>query len=354
MSRRFEKGLVVGKFCPLHHGHQFLIDEAIRQCARVFVVSYTKPEFENCGTANRDRWIAELFPSVDRLVIDDDVLGNLCRDLGIHRTHTVPDNDAPEEEHRQFVAWLCSTILATTIDAVFTSEDYGDGFADVLTRHFHKQADEAEYVRHVCVDREREAIPISGTAIRSDPYMYRCFLAPTVYATFVRRVAILGGESSGKTTLAQGLAARLSTAWVPEYGRELWEERNGLLKLDDMVKIGLEQIRRENNLVLEARRWLICDTTPLTTTFYSQEMFGEVVPELAHLATREYDYTIVCEPDFDFVQDGTRQTAAFRDKQHRWYLKRLRELGRSFAVASGPQEKRLANIVSLLRSEQHK
>jgi nicotinamide riboside kinase len=40
----------------------------------------------------------------------------------------------------------------------------------------------------------------------------------------VRRIALLGGESSGKTTLARALAQSLGTSWVPEYGRQRWEE----------------------------------------------------------------------------------------------------------------------------------
>jgi nicotinamide riboside kinase len=49
--------------------------------------------------------------------------------------------------------------------------------------------------------------------------------APQVYADHVQRVAFIGGESSGKTTLARVLAERLQTVWVPEYGRTLWEQR---------------------------------------------------------------------------------------------------------------------------------
>lgn len=53
MSARFGTGLVVGKFCPLHRGHQHVIATAVAACERVVVVSYTKPEYPRCGPAVR-------------------------------------------------------------------------------------------------------------------------------------------------------------------------------------------------------------------------------------------------------------------------------------------------------------
>ena len=47
-----------------------------------------------------------------------------------------------------------------------------------------------------------------------------------------RRLALLGGESSGKTTLAIALAERLHVAWVPEYGRQRWEQCRRTLDVD--------------------------------------------------------------------------------------------------------------------------
>jgi cytidyltransferase-like protein len=83
MSARFARGLVVGKFCPLHHGHQLLIDSALQRCDEVVVVSYTLPEFDHCGPENRERWIAELFPGVIQWVIDDQRLQQLCLARGL-------------------------------------------------------------------------------------------------------------------------------------------------------------------------------------------------------------------------------------------------------------------------------
>ena len=128
---RFSTGLVVGKFCPLHQGHQLLIESAVGDCDQVIVISYTKPEFDRCGRANRERWIAELFSMVVPLVVDDEKLQALCRAKGI-AGRAIPDNAAPEDEHREFVAWLCHVVLETRVDAVFTSEDYGVAVGDLV------------------------------------------------------------------------------------------------------------------------------------------------------------------------------------------------------------------------------
>jgi len=327
-------GLVVGKFCPLHLGHQRLIEFAEARCDRLLIVSYTKPEFEGCGVADRARWLEQLYPQATRLVVDDAALAAFAtRTAGTPRR--VPHNDAPEAEHRAFTAWLCHQMLGASVDVVFTSEAYGDGFAAALTELFAAERRGAPPVEHVCFDRDRREVPISGTAVRADPSAHRALLADVVAASLVRRVAIIGGESSGKTTLAAALAQDFGTRWVAEYGRELWEARDGRLDYDDLLQIARTQAAREEAALASAAGWLFCDTTPLVTAFYSRIMFGALDPQLETLAGRAYHHTLVCAPDFAFVQDGTRRDAAFRQAQHDWYLAALDAAGVPYTVLGG-------------------
>lgn len=335
-GRHYRRGLVVGKFCPLHRGHMLVIDAALDACEEVVVISYTNPEFDGCGPALRERWIRQMYPQVRALVLDGSAMD-------------LPANDAPNDVHRDFVGWLCDTVLKTHVDAVFTSEDYGDGFAAALTAWFAARGRASvDPVAHVCVDKARGIVPVSGTAIRSDPFAHRAFLDPRVYASVVKRVAILGGESSGKTTLAQQLADAIASVWAPEYGRERWVEKAGDLAFDDMRHIATTQVAREEQLLQEARRWLVCDTTPLTTLCYSLEMFGAADPVLEQLAERKYDLVLVCAPDFAFVQDGTRRDEAFRARQHKWYLDTLEKSQIAYTVVAGPPHERLSRATSLL------
>ena len=87
---------------------------------------------------------------------------------------------------------------------VFTSESYGDGFAAELTACFRASDSSASPVTHILVDQARREVPISASIIRENIHAHRHWLSPVVYADFVERICLLGGESSGKSTLAAG------------------------------------------------------------------------------------------------------------------------------------------------------
>jgi len=341
----YRSGLVVGKFCPLHKGHELLINTAIEACEQVVVISYAKPGYARCERDQRDRWLSDIFPSVIHLVIDDAWLRALAAQDRNLRFTEVPHDDEPELTHRTFTAWVCHDLMGQTVDAVFTSEDYGNGFAEVLTEYFRAHKAQSMPVRHICVDKPRLSLPICGTEIRADPFKHRSYLSPEVYADFVDRIVVFGGESSGKTTLCEALAERLNTPWVPEYGRELWDKKGGGLELSDMSIIADTQIRREAELTAHARKFLVCDTSPLTTLFYSHVMFGLAAPGLEQQAQRCYKHTFLCAPDFPFVQDGTRRDTAFRDKQHAWYVAELAARDIDYTLLQGDVETRVSTVL---------
>jgi NadR type nicotinamide-nucleotide adenylyltransferase len=346
MSKRFQRGLVVGKFSPLHRGHEFVINRVLEECAEVFLISYSKPEMLGCEAARRDQWLTSIFPQVRHLAVTDERLRAWTKPGQAPRE--VPANDADEKIHRRFCGFLCQHILGVTVDAVFTSEDYGDGFAEELTRYFRESLPTASTVTHILVDRSRQKLPISGTLLRENIHARREWLSPLVYASFVQRVCLLGGESSGKSTLAEALSKIFDTSHVAEYGRELWDAKSGVLVFDDMKQIAEVQIQREEAAALNANRFLFCDTSPLTTLFYSHHMFSKADPALERLAERAYNFTVLCAPDFAFVQDGTRQPEDFRMRQHEWYLSELSRRRIPFFTATGSIENRIQQIRELI------
>ncbi len=336
-QRHFALGLVVGKFSPLHLGHERLIEQAAQRCDRLIILSYANPELERCDGSQRRRWLAARCPDHESIVIDQYWLSHECAARGIP-SRQLPANDSSDETQQQFLAWLLVHVLRRSPDAIFCSEAYGPECAKVLTKALGRT------VEAVIVDLDRRHIPVSASQIRQDPQLKQRWLSPEVRAAFVHRVAVVGGESSGKTTLTAALASHFNTTWASEYGRELWDAQSGILSEPDLLKIAHEQIRREETGLQLANRYLFCDTSPLTTAGYSGWMFGRVNPQLAALAARTYDAIVLCQTDFPFVQDGTRRNDAFRLQQHAWYQERLSQLACPIFEAAGDVPGRVSSV----------
>jgi HTH-type transcriptional repressor of NAD biosynthesis genes len=202
----------------------------------------------------------------------------------------------------------------------------------------------------VCVDLDRERFPISGSDLRADLGAHWDLLTAPAKAHYARRVRIVGVDSSGKTTLARALAEHHQTAWVPEFGRHYWEGRQHVRGAEawtrgEFVTIAQGQVAWEDGLALRANRLLICDTDPHTTHVWQRRNLGRYNDEVEAVAdARTYALTLLTTPDFEFVQDGTRDDdPQARARMHQWLLEELDRKGSRAVVLSGPPEKRLAD-----------
>lgn len=337
----YRRGLVVGKFAPLHLGHEALVATAAARCDELLVLSYSNPELPGCGVDARKRWLADRFPTCRTVVLDEATVSERCA-AQAQAVVTMPPNDSGAEVHWAYLAWLLKDVLRLPVDAMFASEPYVWPCAAFLG-----QVLGAPVAAH-CVDLARHAVPVSGTALRADPCAGRRFLAPSVYADLVRRVVLLGGESSGKTTLAAALAEALRCNWVAEFGRELWERQDGRLAESDLLIIARQQRARE--VAAAAGPFLVCDTDPLVTLGYAHWLFGRAEPELERAADRPPYLAVLCAPDFPFMQDGTRRDDAFRQQQHCWYVDELRRRGWPWTLATGDLSERVNQVLLRLHA----
>jgi HTH-type transcriptional regulator, transcriptional repressor of NAD biosynthesis genes len=319
------RGLVIGKFMPLHRGHQLLIDAALAECDDVTVVIYDSHPpgvYPSMPLATRLAWVTRLYPQLEQVV-------------GVPDPLETPANEDPANA----AVYAGQLEFLGTFDRFYSSEPAYERFARLLG------------AEHVVLDEARGLVPVSGTLVRSDPHRYRALMSPLVYASLVRRVALVGTESTGKSTLARALAERLRTAWVHEYGRELWEAQGLQGSFADHWRIAERQRRREDAAVVHAREFLFCDTTAWTTLQWSLHSYGCADARLHQLVDATIgDYTwIVCDNDFGWVQDGTREltgplSSAFQDRQ----VDDLVARGVDFVVVSGSVEQRVAQVVARL------
>ena len=247
----------------------------------------------------------------------------------IHLTDEIPQH--PSEHPDFWDIWLeaLKRILPFKSDHVFASEDYGLKLAEILGGRF------------VPVDKARSIVPVSGTAIRNDPMGNWRFLPRCVRPHYVRRICIIGPESTGKSTLAAKLAERFETAMAPEYARTLLESQGGRIELTDIERIARGQAACENAVARNANKVLICDTDLLTTKIWSEMLFGSCPPWVAAEAERrKYDLYLLTDVDVPFVADPVR----YLPEQREAFLSRCRQeldtRGRRHVLLNGDWDRR--------------
>lgn len=126
----------------------------------------------------------------------------------------------------------------------------------------------------------------------------------------VKRIAVFGTESTGKTVLAQRLAAHFGEPWSPEFVREFWELRQGKIAAEDLGTIALGQLANEEHALSRARRAVFFDTEMLTCTIWDDALFPGKCPawvrDEAEERARAVALWLLCDTDVPFAPDPQR------------------------------------------------
>lgn len=156
MEKRYGNGMIIGKFMPLHLGHEYLIRTGLEMCDHLTVLVSVLPG-EPINGLLRFHWVKERFPKANVVYLED----------------FIPIY--PRSDLRYWEMWTdhIRRHLDKKPDVVLSSEDYGDGLAKWLG------------AEHVCVDKAREEVGISGTQIRADPIGCIDYISPAARSYFV-------------------------------------------------------------------------------------------------------------------------------------------------------------------------
>ncbi|HET8813263.1 MAG TPA: AAA family ATPase [Gaiella sp.] len=168
-------------------------------------------------------------------------------------------------------------------------------------------------------------------------------------AAEVKRVCLLGAESTGKTTLAAALAARFATLWNPEYGRpytQIGRPSDAPWTSWEFTHIARIQCWYEDFLAGLAERVLFTDTDAFTTAVFHEVYLGTPATEFDELVRRRYDLFVVCGLDTPWSHDGIREFEAQRRWMHERYLHRVQESGNPWLLVEGPVDVRLENAAA--------
>lgn len=320
-------GLTLGKFAPLHKGHQFVIERALNEVDQLIVLIYDCPEIETHPLPKRAEWIRKLYPTTKVLEAWD----------GPTETGLDPRVTKMHDEY------LLRILSGKRITHFFSSEAYGEHVSVALN------------AKHCLVDFDRKQIPISGTVIRSNPFAHRSQLDPLVYRDHISKVVFLGAPSTGKSTIVEALADRYSTVMMPEYGREYWEANQIERRLSQkqLVEIATGHLQREEKLIMDANRYLFVDTDASTTLQFARYYHGYADDELIRLADEaksRYDLFFLCEPDIPYDDTWDRSGEASRHEMHRRIEADLMTRKVPFIRLTGTLEERMTKVDANLKS----
>lgn len=319
-NKYYKRGFVLGKFLPPHEGHLHLIKSAMEQVEELTILVCTIQKEPIPGTL-RYQWVQEL------------VKGAII----VHVTDEVPSYPHEHPDFWEIWTLLLKKNIHPETEIFFSSEEYGDEVAQRLN------------IKHILIDKERKAVPVSATAIRKAPFANWEFIPPVVRPYFVKRIVLTGPESTGKTTMAKLLADYFNTTNAEEYGREYFVTKKGKLVFDDILEIAEGQISLEDKAITSANKYLFCDTDLIVTKIWSEIYFNSYPEKLEeHIKTRKYDLFLLMDIDIPWVDDGTREFPHLRN----WHFNRLKtelELrGLNYIVISGDYNERLQKSINAI------
>ena len=318
-----KRGLVIGKFMPIHNGHIALINFAASQCDELIVsMSYTDEDVVPASL--RFSWIQQIFKqssSIKPAMIRDD----------FDEVHL------PLNERTAKWAKVINQVYSR-IDVVISSEGYGEPFALSLG------------AVHILFDRERKKFPVSASLVREQPFRYWDFIPSQVRPYFVKKICIYGPESTGKSTLATNLAERFQTEYVPEVAREFITSND--FTVDDIISIADAHHRRIQQKLKTANKILICDTDVITTQIYCRHYLNIVPDILYDIETIiKYDKYFLMDIDVPWIADGLRDLGNRREDMMQVFRNELIQRGIKFATVRGDYQKRediVANEIALM------
>ena len=287
---RFPEGIVIGKFLPPTQGHERLVNFGASLCERLTVVVDCVP-WQDFDAPARADWLRERFagtPNVRFVALAE------------------PTPQEPGDHPDFWNVWrdLLYGAGGGKPDVLFASERYGVPLADVLGCAF------------MPLDVDREGVPISATRVRGDLWENWWMVTPQARRAYLRRVALEGPESTGKSTLGQHLAERFGFTYSPEWAKGFIEftVREGRPFVEsDLLTIARGQTASERSLEPSADRVMIHDSTLLTTMVWGLFRYGRIDPRIEAVfwaeearAPRE---RLFLTPETPFVDDVHRRVA---------------------------------------------
>ena len=170
----------------------------------------------------------------------------------------------------------------------------------------------------------------------------------------MKKVVIIGPESTGKSTLSSELAAHYQTLWCPEYAREYLLEHGMNYTHEDLLTIAIGQLELEDDYVKQMlKRKPGKDVLFIDTNMYVMKVWDEFVFGKCHrfildqIVERKYDLYLLCNTDLPWIADELREYPDLESREELFNIYRDIMVNQSvpWVEISGDYEERLKKAV---------
>ncbi|MCK5021022.1 MAG: multifunctional transcriptional regulator/nicotinamide-nucleotide adenylyltransferase/ribosylnicotinamide kinase NadR [Candidatus Peribacteraceae bacterium] len=332
-------GFYGGKFLPLHLGHTHMMQVASIYVDKLYIVL--------SSSSVRDRELCErdgikYMPALDRLSWIGSAVSDSTK-VEISIIH-IEDDQGDEDYDWEDGAKRIQDAIGEKIDYVFSSES---GYSE----HFTKNFPDSE---HIVIDEKRGAFPISGTEIRRDLYKNWDMISYQARPFFTKKVAIVGTESCGKTTLTKLLAEHYSTNYVREIGRDYCESYSNQLTIPMFGDIAMGHWLEQQKALDDGNKVIFVDSDAVITQYYLYMYMGaslhtrKLIDGIIRL--QDYDLVLYLEPDVQWVDDGFRFAGdpEVRINNNKTLKSMYDVRGIEYTTISGDYEQRLEKSIKLV------
>ncbi|MBU3158501.1 AAA family ATPase [Clostridium frigoris] len=317
-------GLTLGKFAPLHVGHQFMIETALKEMDELIILIYDT-KVTKIPLSVRAGWIKELYPSVTVIEGWDGPEGY--------------SNDRSYEILEE--QYILRMLDGRAVTHFYSSEFYGKHVSKALLAVDRR------------IDEPRLSVPISGTMIRENPFKYREYLSDVVYKDLITKIVFVGAMSTGKSTITEALAKKYKTTYASEYGRDYWTNHqvDRRISFDSFDEIAIGHIKREDEAIQKANKCFFVDTNAITTYMYALDYHGTAPKCLTQIAlenSKRYDIFFLCDDDIPYDDTWDRSGDQKRKVFHQQIISDLHERRIPYIVLRGSLEERLKIVDKVL------
>jgi nicotinamide riboside kinase len=165
-----------------------------------------------------------------------------------------------------------------------------------------------------------------------------------------QRIAIIGPESSGKTTLANALGETLNWQVISEYAREYFSDKDySKCSINDLINIAEKQY--EITHAKELQTPLIADTEIITIEIWAEDKFKQIPDRIIQLRkAQKFDLYILSLPDIEWQYDPLRSDADRREIIYKKYLKFLEISQLKFIIVQGDTDNRLNQCLKFINN----